>query len=113
MEITNKVQDAILGVIVGDVLGVPFEFKSRQEMSLHPATDMIGYGTHNQPSGTWSDDGSLTMCLLESLTKGYDLEDISRNFIAWRDQGFWSAIGNVFDIGITTSRLIAEVTQIC
>lgn len=50
---TNTLKSAIYGLAVGDALGVPYEFKSR---GAFECTDMIGYGTHNQPEGTWSDD---------------------------------------------------------
>jgi len=109
---SNKITDALLGVAVGDAVGVPFEFKSRQEMQSNPAKDMTGYGTHNQPPGTWSDDSSLTFCLAESLINGYDLKDISQRFIQWKNKAYWSARGNVFDIGITTARAISRLRQI-
>ena len=48
----------IMGVAVGDALGVPVEFKKRGTFYV---TEMQGYGTHNQPAGTWSDDTSLTL----------------------------------------------------
>lgn len=63
----KPVLDGFLGVAVGDALGVPAEFNSRQYLAENPITDMVGYGTHNQPPGTWSDDSSLTFCLAESL----------------------------------------------
>ncbi len=109
---TNKVIDALLGVAVGDAIGVPFEFKSREEMQQHPAKGMTGYGTYNQPEGTWSDDSSLTFCLAESLVQGYDVKDISERFIRWEGEAYWSARGEVFDIGITTSRAISRLHQI-
>ncbi len=108
----NKVIDALLGVAVGDALGVPYEFKSKTDMQIEPAVGMNGYGTHNQPPGTWSDDSSLTFCLAESLVKTYDLEDIARNFIRWRDNAYWTADNEVFDIGITTNAAISELKQI-
>jgi ADP-ribosylglycohydrolase len=61
----NKVIDALLGIAVGDVVGVPFEFSPRGMMELDPTEELIGYGTYNQPIGTWSDDSSLTFCLAE------------------------------------------------
>ncbi len=109
---SNKVTDALLGVAVGDAVGVPFEFRSRDEMQQNPATEMIGHGTYNQPKGTWSDDSSLTFCLAESLINGYDLQDISEKFIKWVDEAYWTAHDELFDIGITTSIAISRLKQI-
>lgn len=109
---SNKVIDALLGVAIGDAVGVPFEFKSREEMRLNPATGITGFGTHNQPLGTWSDDSSLTFCLGESLKQGYDLIHIAENFIKWKNEAYWSARGEVFDIGMTTSKAISRLERI-
>ncbi len=110
--ISNKVIDALLGVAIGDAVGVPYEFTSREEMQASPATEMIGHGTYNQPKGTWSDDSSLTFCLAESLTGGYGLKDMSERFIKWVDQAYWTAHDQVFDIGITTSIAISRLKRI-
>lgn len=112
MKESTPIINALLGVAVGDALGVPFEFRSRAEMQDDPATRMIGHGTYNQPMGTWSDDSSLTFCLAESLTKGFNLKDIAIQFIRWRNEAHWSARGEVFDIGITTSRAISRLEEI-
>ncbi len=45
----SKIYDGIMGLVVGDALGVPVEFKQRD---TYEVTDMIGYGTYNQPPGT-------------------------------------------------------------
>lgn len=109
---SNKAIDALLGVAIGDAVGVPFEFSSREEMKLNRAKDMVGYGSHNQPKGTWSDDSSLTFCLAQSLLNGYDLKDIAQNFIKWKNEAYWSARGKVFDIGITTAKAISRLRKI-
>jgi ADP-ribosylglycohydrolase len=109
---SNKVIDVLLGVAIGDAIGVPYEFSSREKMESNPAKGMIGYGTYNQPKGTWSDDSSLTFCLAESLIKGYDLKEISEGFIKWKNEAYWSARGNVFDIGMTTSKAISRLETI-
>ena len=109
---TNKALDALLGVAVGDALGVPFEFRSRQQMADDPITEMIGYGTYSLPKGTWSDDSSLTFCLAESLVGGYDLIDMASKFIAWKNENYWTPRGKVFDIGLTTSRAISRLQMI-
>ncbi|GMO48408.1 MAG: hypothetical protein Pg6C_11010 [Treponemataceae bacterium] len=93
----------LLGLAVGDALGVPVEFKPRGSFRV---TGMQGCGTHNQPPGTWSDDTSLALCLADSLSRGFDTADIARNFVRWRDEGAFTARGDVFDIGISTSKAI-------
>jgi len=35
-----KIEDGILGFIIGDTLGVPFEFKTREEMKKNLAKEM-------------------------------------------------------------------------
>eukprot|EP01035_Chromulina_nebulosa_P063049 gene63049-86254_t len=90
----NLVADVLLGVAVGDALGVPHEFKGRSVFVNKPVTFMEGYGTYHVPVGTWSDDTSLTLCLAQSLLKGYDLEDIAANFVKWVKDGLWTATGD-------------------
>lgn len=100
------VTDALLGVAVGDALGVPVEFKSRTSLERHPVEDMQAFGTHHQPVGTWSDDSSLTFCLAEMLCDGYDLRMLAGLFVNWKEHGYWGAHGRMFDIGIATSEAI-------
>ncbi|MFK7934523.1 MAG: ADP-ribosylglycohydrolase family protein [Saprospiraceae bacterium] len=109
----NPAVAALLGVAVADAVGVPYEFSPRERMESNPAKrEMIGFGRYNVPAGTWSDDSSLTFCLAESLVeKGYDLVDLAKRFIAWKNQAHWTATGVVFDIGITTSRAISELQR--
>ena len=40
-----KVKDGIMGLIVGDALGVPVEFYPRDELEKNPITKMKGNGT--------------------------------------------------------------------
>lgn len=105
------IKSVLFGVAAGDALGVPVEFKSREYMNLHPVTGMTGFGTHSQPPGTWSDDSSLTFCLAEALTQGYDPETIGRNFVRWHNEAFWTAHGEVFDIGNTTREVIDRLAK--
>ncbi|MBS0027740.1 ADP-ribosylglycohydrolase family protein [Chitinophaga sp. 22321] len=102
----DQIKAALFGLAVGDALGVPVEFRERDSLSKSPVTDMRGYGSHNQPPGTWSDDSSLAFCLADALTVGFDLSLIAQNFVNWRYHQFWTPHGEVFDIGITTSEAI-------
>lgn len=112
-EITKKreIESALFGVAVGDALGVPIEFKSREAISHNPLTDMVGYGTYNLPAGTWSDDSSLTFCLAEALTQEFNLNIIGQNFVSWAYENYWTPRGNVFDIGIATRQAIDKLAK--
>ncbi len=107
----NQLLGGILGLCTGDALGVPFEFKSREELRRHPVDDMGGPGVHNQPPGTWSDDGVLTLCLAESLCTGYDLADLSERFVRSLYEGYWTPWGKMFDIGGTTKEAIHKLKK--
>lgn len=107
----KKIKSALFGVAVGDALGVPVEFNSRLSISKKPVTDMIGYGTYNLPAGTWSDDSSLTFCLAEALTQGFDLNVIGQNFVKWKHENYWTPHGYVFDIGIATRQAISRLAK--
>lgn len=103
MELFQKqIQDGMLGLAIGDALGVPVEFRSRERLKQNPVTGMRAYGTHNQPAGTWSDDTTMALCTLESLAKGVDYNDIMNRFCRWVDEGYMTAHGKLFDIGRTT-----------
>lgn len=108
----RKLSDGIMGLAIGDALGVPVEFKSREELSRNPVTTMQEYGTHYQPKGTWSDDTSLTMCLVESLLNGYNLKDVAQKFVNWMEYGYWTPYGEVFDIGFQTRKSIQNLKNI-
>ena len=108
----NHGRDIILGVAVGDALGVPVEFQSREVLNGNPVRDMREYGTYQQPKGTWSDDSSLTFCLAESLIDGFDLKNMSHKFVEWMTNAYWTPHEEVFDIGITTRHALRRLENI-
>jgi ADP-ribosylglycohydrolase len=111
VELTKKITSVLLGVAIGDALGVPVEFMQRAELRKNPVKEMTGFGSHNQPPGTFSDDSSLTFCLAEVLTRDFDLKTIGRNFIKWAYGNYWTAHGHVFDIGFTTKYAIEKIAK--
>lgn len=104
----DRIMGALWGALIGDALGVPVEFKDREELVGNPVTGMREYGTHHQPKGTWSDDGALILCTVDSLVNAeFDTQDMGRRFVRWMNEELWAATGVVFDIGmITTSALM-------
>ena len=97
----KRLYSTIIGGIIGDALGVPVEFKARN-LNI---TGMTGYGTYNQPPGTWSDDTSLTLCLMENLIEEKDETELMKKFAAYRE-GYWTPYGSMFDIGRATDDAI-------
>lgn len=109
----QKIKAAVYGFIVGDALGVPYEFKARDTFSC---TDMVGHGTWDQEKGTWSDDSSMVLATLDALSKKYAsktdlLASIMNNFLSWRWDAKYTAHNEVFDIGNTTAEAISAYCQ--
>lgn len=107
----ERVKGAVLGLVTGDALGVPAEFMTREELAQNPVIGMRSGGVHGQSAGTWSDDSSMALCLLESLTSGLDYEDMMARFLRWADEGYMTARGEVFDMGIATRKALAKFAQ--
>ena len=106
----ERIKGSLFGFFVGDALGVPVEFASRGELKIHKITDMIEYGTHHQPIGTWSDDTSMVIATIDSIIKNKKINcnDIMKNFLSWSDDGEYTPDGKVFDIGNATSAALAK-----
>ena len=106
----NTVKAGVIGHAVGDALGVPVEFTDREMLKHMPVTGMLAFGSHRMPAGTWSDDTSMELCLMQSLIdKGqFDYDSIMDNFYKWSMKDEFTATGYCFDIGITCSSAILK-----
>ena len=102
---TQRIKGALVGFIVGDALGVPVEFKSREELTNKKVTKMLEYGTHSQPIGTWSDDSSMMLATIDSMVRNnmINYSDIMDCFLEWYSNGKYTPDGVVFDVGNATS----------
>ena len=100
----EQLKAAIYGLAVADALGVPVEFKRR---GSYKVAEMTGYGTYNQPPGTWSDDTSMTIATCDSIKEcgEINLKDIFNRFRDWLRYGEYT-IDGLFDCGNTTSTAI-------
>ncbi|MBX3032219.1 MAG: ADP-ribosylglycohydrolase family protein, partial [Chloroflexi bacterium] len=102
-----RLAGAVWGHLVGDALGVPYEFLRASDITT---VAWGAKGTHHQPPGTWSDDGALMLALLDSLlATGFDTNDQGRRAVDWRRHGRYAPGGRVFDIGGTTSAALAAI----
>ena len=105
---SSKWINGIFGVVTGDALGCPVEFEDRWKLEENPVVNMRGYGTFNLPAGSWTDDSSLTLALLDSLgeKRAIVLPDIMDRFTAWLDCGDYTPYGEAFDVGRGTEQAI-------
>lgn len=93
--------DGIMGVVTGDALGCPVEFKTRAELDEDPVTGMQAYGTFNMPTGSWTDDSSMTLATLDSILEREKLNfpDVMYRFALWLAKGEYTPFGEAFDVG--------------
>jgi ADP-ribosylglycohydrolase len=100
-----RLAGAVWGHLVGDAVGVPYEFRSAREIG---AVEFGAKGRYGQPPGTWSDDGPLMLALLDSLlTVGFDPEDQARRALDWYRRGTYTPDGDgYFDIGNATRQAL-------
>jgi ADP-ribosylglycohydrolase len=112
----DRLEGGLLGLLVGDALGVPYEFHGPRDLPPPAEIDMDPpRGFHRAhggtPPGTWSDDGAQALALLASLLERerLDLPDFGARLVAWYDTGYLAVDGRVFDVGMQTRRAIARL----
>jgi ADP-ribosylglycohydrolase len=113
---TDPRVNGMLGLLVGDALGVPYEFHPPNtiprvvEMDPPDGYNRAHVGT---PPGTYSDDGAQALCVLDSLFEcdGVDVADIGRVLVAWYQRGLWAVDGHVFDVGIQTAGALNRIVS--
>ena len=106
----SKIYNGLMGLVVGDAMGVPVEFNPRDSFKV---TDMAGYGTYDLPAGSWSDDSSMMLATVESIARlgKIDTDDIMKNFVRWVNDGEFTPYGELFDIGRATRNAIQRCVQ--
>ncbi|MGN8064868.1 ADP-ribosylglycohydrolase family protein [Ralstonia sp. 22111] len=104
-----RLRGGLLGLLIGDALGVPYEF--HDAASIPPSAEIemtppVGfYRAHvGVPPGTWSDDSAQALALLDALLRDrtLDLDTFAANLLNWFQQGAFTPDGNVFDVGLQT-----------
>ena len=106
----ERIAGGLYGLLVGDALGVPYEFYEAKELPVYEKIEMTPPSGFRKTypkiaAGTWSDDGAQALCLMDSLLKHgkFSLKAYSDALLAWYEEGFWAVEGVVFDVGIQTA----------
>ena len=113
---TERARGGLLGLLVGDALGVPHEFKAARDIAPIELIEMVMPAEYRKtyahvPYGTWSDDGAQALCLLGSLLNKGDLvpEDLGNCLLKWRDEGYMAVDAKRFDIGNQTNASLSRL----
>ena len=110
----ERLEGAVWGHLVGDALGVPYEFRPPEAIG---EVVFGARGAHGQPPGTWSDDGALMLALLDSLVAWdgeagraalrFDPADQALRIRRWFEEGAYTPDGDGrFDVGNATRAAI-------
>ncbi|WP_414449272.1 ADP-ribosylglycohydrolase family protein [Burkholderia sp. 22PA0099] len=114
-----RLRGGLYGLLLGDALGVPYEFHSAASLShLSPGdidmTPPPGFerAHHGVPPGTWSDDGAQALALLDALRRdrALDLDTFAGNLRDWFHRGAFTPDGKVFDVGLQTQRALQQLS---
>lgn len=114
----DRLLGGLFGALVGDALGVPYEFHAAASIPALAKIEMSppeGFARAHRgvPPATWSDDGAQALCLLASLLeKGrLDPDDLARRLLAWLHEGYMAVDGKVFDVGIQTQTALRALKE--
>jgi ADP-ribosyl-[dinitrogen reductase] hydrolase len=113
-----QIEGGLWGLLVGDAVGVPYEFHSPDEIPPLAEIQMVppdGFprSYSHVPPGTWSDDGAQALCLAASLVENpeFELTDFARRLLDWSTRGYMAVGGKVFDIGIQTGAALNRLAS--
>jgi ADP-ribosyl-[dinitrogen reductase] hydrolase len=109
----EQIAGGLWGLLIGDAVGVPYEFHDPGSLPSLDSIDMIppvGFARAHAsvPVGTWSDDGAQALALLASLLEcgSLDQADLGKRIVAWYQHGYMAVDAIVFDVGIQTAQAI-------
>jgi ADP-ribosylglycohydrolase len=118
LEVTNRLKGGLYGLLIGDAVGVPYEFHPLSDIPARALIEMEPPARFQRAHatvkpGTWSDDGSLALCLLDSLLEcdSLNLPNLASKFLAWGEKGYLAVDGRVFDIGIQTRQALENLKR--
>ena len=110
----NQIKSVMIGHAIGDALGVPVEFDSREEIAKNPVTDMRGYGTYPMPAGAWSDDTSMSLAALDAMSKtDWSTFDVLVNFSKWLTGAQYTPTDETYDVGKTCMKSVLRFIDKC
>jgi ADP-ribosylglycohydrolase len=100
MDRASAIRGGIFGLLIGDAVGVPYEFREPETLPPLELLEMSppeGFlrSHRGTPIGTWSDDGAQALCLLASLLDcgKLDADDLAQRLVNWYRGGYLAVRG--------------------
>ena len=114
----DKIEGGLVGLMVGDALGVPYEFRAAAEIPFDEEIEFepphwFRPSHAGVPAGTYSDDSAQALILLNTLLEceKLDLNHFAKGLVDWYENGFMAVDGKVFDVGVQTGKAISELKK--
>src|SRR5574338_847930 len=108
----DKVRGMLMGVFLGDALGVPHEFRCNAKTPYTGILEHKGFmisqwqGRKELAVAQVSDDSELSIALLRTLIRdhGYNRDHVIKAYLDWANSGGWMMGKNTREIlkGVTT-----------
>jgi ADP-ribosyl-[dinitrogen reductase] hydrolase len=118
LDLCASTRAGMLGLLVGDTCGVPYEFRDPRDLPPFEQLEMLppknfARSYAHVKLGTWSDDGAQALCLFASIRECgmYHAHDFAARLIKWHDRGYMAVDHYVFDIGNQTSTAIGRLKK--
>lgn len=93
----DRFQGCLLGLAVGDALGMPVEGMRASAIrgKFGRVKDFLDAPWRLLKAGQWTDDTKMMLCHARSIASrgGVDVDDTAREFVAWFESNDWRGIG--------------------
>ena len=106
------VRDGVIGLAIGEAMGVPTEFSKRELLLEKPIVKMMPKISNGIPKGAWSSGTSLTIATMDAISKsGLNYTAMADNYVRWFTTNKFCSINESFSIENTTLKSLVRYTQ--
>lgn len=106
------VKDGIIGLSIGDAMGMPTEKMKREELLEKPVLKMIPKISSGIPKGAWGADTSLALATMDALYNyGINYNAMADNYVKWFTSNNFCSINEVIEVENTTLKSLVLYTQ--
>lgn len=106
------VRDGVIGLAIGDAMGVPTESNKREILLAKPVIKMLPKISAGIPKGAWSDNTSLAIATMDAISKnGINYTSMADNYVRWFTANQFCSINESFGISNTTLKSLVRYTQ--